>query len=160
MFKYKKGEGAMTTKVCPLIIRQHAYFGTIQSEVLLFRHPNHSIQVVKGTLEQDETVLSACCRELWEESGLKSSENDFKFLTELSFNNYHQYWHVYFSKVQEHRDDWSWQTIDDHGHKFHFFWCPLTDFSQRSLEWNIDQRCISVVQMLSSYLKDENQFHP
>lgn len=147
----------MQIKVCPLILRQSTSSASLRDEILLFRHPNHSIQLVKGTVEANEAIVLACQRELQEESGLDVAPTTFKFLFEQDFMAHQQHWHVYYADIQEHRDDWSWQTLDDYGHRFDFFWCPLNEFSQKILTWEIDQRFIDVVNALIENLNNKDR---
>lgn len=151
----------MQAKVCPLILRQQTSLTDVENntkyEILLFRHPNQSVQVVKGTVEHHEEILKACQRELQEESGLIVLAQHFKFLFEHDFVAHQQHWHVYFSQIENSQDHWSWQTLDDYGHRFDFFWCPLDEFLQRVCTWDIDQRFVYVIEVLMQYLARDHE---
>uniref|UniRef100_UPI00124C1F65 NUDIX domain-containing protein n=1 Tax=Acinetobacter ursingii TaxID=108980 RepID=UPI00124C1F65 len=56
----------MIKKVVPILIRRKAQ----TLEILAFRHPLAGIQLVKGSIEPNETYDYAAIRELFEESGL------------------------------------------------------------------------------------------
>ena len=141
----------MQTKVCPIILRDFPTSPHRQLEILLFRHPDHNIQFVKGTLEINEDPLMASVRELWEESGLKRSVDDFHFFKDFHFPKHQHIWKVYWAQIKEQRDQWAWQTIDDQGHQFDFFWCSLNQFQTRAVEWNMDQRFRVVINELVEY---------
>ena len=102
-----------------------------------------------GLLPKDQGIYF---RELWEESGLQVEASDFSFFKEFIFPKHQQTWQVYWVKIKEERDQWAWQTIDDQGHQFNFFWCPLNQFKQRALDWNIDDRFRVVIDELCAYL--------
>jgi len=59
-------------KACPVVARSTN--GCL--EVLAFRHPIAGYQLVKGTIERDETVQRAAERELLEESGIAVTAGD------------------------------------------------------------------------------------
>lgn len=63
-----KEELSVPTKACPVVLRR-----TGDLEVLAFEHPLAGFQLVKGSIEQDESPAAAAVRELLEESGLKAS---------------------------------------------------------------------------------------
>ena len=141
----------MRTKICPIILRNFPTSPDLQLEILLFRHPDHNIQFVKGTLEKDEDPLTAAVRELWEESGLELNVDHFHFFKDFYFAEHHHTWKVYWVQIKESRDQWAWQTIDDQGHQFNFFWCSLNQFKARAVEWNMDERFRLVIDELIQY---------
>lgn len=53
-------------KVCPVILRE----GQKGNDMLVFRHPLAGSQIVKGTVEPDESLKAAVIREMVEESGV------------------------------------------------------------------------------------------
>ncbi|WP_318653947.1 NUDIX domain-containing protein [Pseudomonas sp. Y24-6] len=55
-------------KACPVILS-----GIPGAHILLFRHPIAGVQLVKGTIEKDETPAQAALRELSEESGIAAA---------------------------------------------------------------------------------------
>ena len=93
--------------------------------ILLFRHPQAGVQLVKGSIESGETAQQAALRELWEESGLRAVaiKDD---LGCWQSGHHGQLWSFHLCQVDgplpEH---WAHQTLDDHGHRFEFFWAPL-----------------------------------
>lgn len=125
-----------------------------QLEILLFQHPAQDIQFVKGTVEDSEDLLSASIRELWEESGLKVDQQQLKFFKHFRFEAHQQEWFVYWTFVQELRDGWSWQTMDDYGHQFKFFWCSLREFAMSSKDWEMDDRFRMVMNEVVKYFSD------
>jgi|TARA_R100000027_G_scaffold36772_1_gene27027 8-oxo-dGTP pyrophosphatase MutT (NUDIX family) len=52
-------------KACPVVLRNREN----QLEILAFRHSLAGIQLVKGTIEPNESSLAASQRELFEEAG-------------------------------------------------------------------------------------------
>lgn len=107
-------------KVCPVVIRSQ----NNKAEILLFRHPLAEVQLVKGTLEVNETPLSAALRELHEESGINNVRKlDALGSWESGFQ--HQLWYFFVCHVDRLAERWSYHTNDDGGHWFEFFWCDL-----------------------------------
>lgn len=97
----------------------------LPSRILLFRHPLAGVQLVKGTIEDGESPSDAALRELAEESGI----GDAVIEADLGLwdaEHLGQVWSFHLCGVAhvlpEH---WSQQTVDDHGHRFEFFWAPL-----------------------------------
>jgi 8-oxo-dGTP pyrophosphatase MutT (NUDIX family) len=110
-----------TPKAVPIVLR--ATQGRI--EVLLFEHPLAGPQLVKGTVEQGESVSEAATRELAEESGLLSARciSDLGTWEQCPAG---QVWH--FREVLVERElpeTWSHFTADGGGHTFRFFWHQL-----------------------------------
>ncbi|MFJ4396715.1 NUDIX domain-containing protein [Pseudomonas sp. NPDC089396] len=107
-------------KACPVILSP-----TSPPKLLLFRHPLAGVQLVKGSIEPDETPREAALRELAEESGIR----DATVTDDLGcWNADHsgQIWSYQLCRVERTLPDrWSFQTLDDHGHLFAFFWASL-----------------------------------
>jgi 8-oxo-dGTP pyrophosphatase MutT (NUDIX family) len=95
--------------------------------ILLFRHPQAGVQLVKGSIERGETLAQAALRELAEESGI----DDATIAQDLGcWESGHQgqVWSFQLCAVLEPLPErWSHQTLDDDGHVFDFFWAPLDD---------------------------------
>ncbi len=105
-------------KVVPVIIRS---FDNRQ-ELLLFKHPKAGVQLVKGTVEEDETNEEATMRELFEESGI----NDAAILYKIGQKDYpsiNQSWHFYLVKSsQSLPNKWEHFADEEEGLNFSFFW--------------------------------------
>ena len=118
------------TKVCPVVVRRAAP----GDEVLVFRHPQAGIQLVKGTIEVGEAPGAAALRELREESGITSAEVS----TTLAIWNSgyeEQVWQFVDVRVPGVLPDrWTHHAPDDGGHAFEFFWHPISD--PPSAEWH------------------------
>jgi len=93
--------------------------------ILLFLHPQAGVQLVKGTIEQGETPGQAALRELAEESGISAAE----IIDDLGcWDSAHhgQIWSFHLCRADGPLpEQWSHQTLDDHGHRFEFFWASL-----------------------------------
>lgn len=107
-------------KVIPIVLRNH------DSEILVFRHPLAGIQIVKGTVEPNESLEEAALRELYEEAGIRQS-------TIQKYYGTHQpsiggpIWHIYLCKTNEElADRWVHYCADDGGLDFEFFWHPIS----------------------------------
>lgn len=135
----------MQDKVCPVVFRVIDQ----RWQILLFQHPTAGVQIVKGTPRIKESLLSASIRELWEESGLCVNIDQFTYLGDMDFFQVRQKWHFYYCIINEQRDQWSWQTIDDYGHVFDFFWHDLKDITVKIDQLAIDQRYLDAI----SYIK-------
>lgn len=93
--------------------------------ILLFRHPLAGVQLVKGSIERSETPAQAALRELWEESGIKADrvKDD---LGCWDAGHLGQVWSFHLCHVSGRLpEQWVHQTLDDHGHRFEFFWAAL-----------------------------------
>ena len=110
----------MACKVCPVVTR--IANGAI--ELLAFCHPSAGKQFVKGSIEQGEAALSAAIRELEEESGI-GSITGLLDLGEAPIGSMR--WHFFAVRADGLRNRWEYQTQDDHGHVFSFFWHPLAE---------------------------------
>jgi 8-oxo-dGTP pyrophosphatase MutT (NUDIX family) len=107
------------SKACPVVLRERE-----QTEILAFEHPLADRQLVKGTIEPDETPAEAALRELREEAGIRGT-----CVADLGcFEPLDQgiSWSFHLIEVQESlADRWIHRTRDDGGHDFRFFWHPL-----------------------------------
>lgn len=110
----------MEHKACAIVTR--VFDGRVQ--VLLFRHPTAGVQIVKGGRKGCETPIQTATRELYEESGLEATSGEFLFQQDQP--EIGQTWAVIKCNVKEKRDVWIWQTHDDFGHAFSFFWHDLS----------------------------------
>lgn len=107
-------------KVCPVVTRERDGY----TQLLLFRHPQEGVQLVKGSVEPGETTAAAALRELREESGIEDALIDFK-MGEKIFPTYQQAWTFYKMKIEGARalpDEWQFFAEEDGGLLFEFFW--------------------------------------
>jgi 8-oxo-dGTP pyrophosphatase MutT (NUDIX family) len=104
-------------KVCPVVTRQSG------TEILMFHHPMAGSQLVKGTLNPGEAPAQGAQRELFEESGLRTSA-----LADLGAGQVAEVpWTFVLCRIDGDLPDvWDWNTLDDCGHRFSFFWHKLT----------------------------------
>ena len=108
-------------KVVPIFLRKF----DSQNEILVFRHPLAGIQIVKGTVEENETLEFAALRELKEESGITDAFIN-KYLgihypTQKGAN-----WHVFLCETEQLLpENWQHFCADDGRLVFSFFWHPL-----------------------------------
>ena len=107
----------ISNKVCPLVIKI--------SRILLFRHPSAGVQLVKGTIQPNETSISAAIRELKEESGLSCESIPISLgIWDAEFED--QIWEFFLCSFEgDLFETWEHITEDDHGHTFKFFWHDL-----------------------------------
>ncbi|GAA5009783.1 NUDIX domain-containing protein [Acinetobacter puyangensis] len=136
-------------KVCPIVLKKNQ----ARLDILLFQHPNAGIQLVKGTPDPDEDLIQAAARELWEESGLKVNPDSLHYLGEKIFSIVNQQWHFYYCESNENRMQWSWQTIDDHGHTFDFFWSDLHNIHQKMKDWKMHPVFSDVLLYIQKHFK-------
>ena len=116
-------------KACPVVLR----LKNNKLELLVFEHPNSDIQLVKGGINKGEHLESACIRELEEESGIQAQAVKQLGVWEASFKN--QVWGfclMHYEGILP--DTWEFETMDDGGHIFNFFWQPLN--SSPNENWN------------------------
>ena len=107
-------------KACPAVLRLREN----QPEILALRHPLAGCQLVKGTIEPAESLPHACVRELWEESGLHASADQYLGRWETGFEG--QIWGFYLMRLDSKpADAWDHFTTDGGGHIFSYFWQPL-----------------------------------
>lgn len=109
-----------SVKVCPIVLRpsRDGY------DILCFRHPTAGHQFVKGTIEPEEPPEDAATRELFEESGLIAEVPMMPFGQKV-METTGQGWQFYIALSDDRRNGWAHDTLDDHGHRFTFFWQPL-----------------------------------
>ena len=114
---------SLTTKVCPVVLRPNGK----SPEVLAFEHPLAGHQLIKGTIESDESAEQAAIREFAEESGI----NDAEVLSHLGtwrYNENSPFWiFVLLQGPHELPETWSHFCTDDGGHIFRFFWHKISE---------------------------------
>lgn len=110
----------LPTKACAVVLSPSP-----NPRILLFRHPLAGVQLVKGGIEAGETPGAAALRELAEESGITAATLEADLgLWESEHRD--QVWSFHLCRVSGPLpEQWSHQTLDDHGHRFDFFWAPL-----------------------------------
>lgn len=107
-------------KACPVVLSS-----TLPPQILLFRHPQAGVQLVKGTIEQGEAPAAAALRELSEESGITTATVK-QDLGCWDAEHLGQVWSFHLCQVEGALpEQWSHQTQDDRGHLFAFFWAQL-----------------------------------
>lgn len=131
------------TKACPVVLLPGQ-----PPRILLFRHPQAGVQLVKGSIEPGETPAQAALRELKEESGIGNA----RVVTDLGTwdaGHQGQVWSFHLCEAGAPLpEQWSHQTEDDHGHRFSFFWAALDELPweechplfQRALHFLLDGR--------------------
>lgn len=116
-------------KACPVVLRHKN--NTL--ELLAFEHPNDGYQLVKGNIKNGEHLDSACIRELEEESGIQARVVKQLGVWKPDFKN--QIWGFCLMHYEDILPDtWEFETKDDGGHIFTFFWQPLN--SPLNDNWN------------------------
>lgn len=108
-------------KVCPYVLRSVGD----RREILVFRHPLAGHQLVKGTLERGETVERGALRELVEEAGLAGTVAGGLTWSSPDIAD-DQLWHFVQVTVPPQPDNFEFFCADDGGHRFAFFWWPLS----------------------------------
>lgn len=104
-------------KVVPIILRQH----DLGLQFLVFQHPLAGIQIVKGTVELNESLEEAALRELFEETGIQSTHIQ-SFLGIHCPKEKGPDWYVFVCETQENLlDQWVHYCHDDGGLEFKFF---------------------------------------
>ncbi|MET3897132.1 ketosteroid isomerase-like protein/8-oxo-dGTP pyrophosphatase MutT (NUDIX family) [Devosia sp. UYZn731] len=121
----------LVEKVCPVIFRG---VGDAR-EILVFRHPLAGVQLVKGTREAGESVIAGALRELAEEAGIVEDVTGV-VLCSSSAIALGQLWHFVLVETADLPEHWAFDTLDDGGHRFEFFWCTLDATPER--EWHPD----------------------
>ena len=116
-------------KACPVVLRHN----NNKLELLAFKHPKAGNQLVKGNIKKDEHLESACIRELAEESGIQAQVVKQLGIWEPDFKS--QIWGICLMHYENILPDtWEFETKDDGGHLFSFFWQPLN--STLNDNWN------------------------
>lgn len=107
-------------KACPVVIRNK----NSQQEILVFQHPLAGVQIVKGTIEPDESGVDAARRELFEEAGI--TLNVKYQLIEWQRHPDEPVWGIYMMETGDSLpDNWSHYCEDDGGHLLRYSWHPL-----------------------------------
>lgn len=129
------------SKVVPVVLRQQ--YDDVQ--ILVFRHPLAGIQIVKGTVEENEALEVAALRELFEESGIQKASIE-QYLGVHIPKEVGPNWSVFLCNVYENLPDgWTHFCLDDGGLAFQFFWHSLSE--QPSDEWHpLFQDLLSFIQ--------------
>lgn len=137
------------SKVCPVILREKNHI----LEVLLFKHPTAGIQLVKGTIEKSEPIFQAAIRELYEESGIVVEEQHCYDWGSHQISN--QTWYFIFCDTsnQNLKDQWSYETLDDYGHRFEFFWQNINAYNIPDLPSKYLQALDLIKQKMNLYAK-------
>lgn len=116
-------------KACPVVLR----YKNNELELLAFKHPEAGNQLVKGNIKKDEHLEHACLRELAEESGIQAQVVKHLGIWEAGFKK--QVWGFCLMHYEDILPDtWEFDTKDDGGHIFSFFWQPLN--SPLDDNWN------------------------
>lgn len=123
------------TKVIAYIFRKN------QTELLVFTHdsfPEAGVQVVGGTVENQEDLKSALKREIKEESGLDFEDSEMESLGKTTFQrgdvaeiNLRNYFRVNSIGLPE---TWSHTVLSDgadNGLVFTFFWLSVSEAKKR-----------------------------
>lgn len=121
-------------KVCPCIFDQ----GSSNIHLLVFKHPTAGNQLVKGTVEDNETLNHATLRELKEESGISSAKiikhlDTIDFLIKgganengpLELNRWHLYEVQTDQKLPKSWKHKAYGSKEEDGLTFKFFWQEL-----------------------------------
>ena len=117
-------------KACPVILRVAQ---NNELEILAFKHPMAGNQLVKGTIEDRETLEQACIRELEEESGLIGEVECDLGIWDSGYKDH--IWGFCLVRVKAPlKNEWSFFTEDDGGLNFKFFWQPLN--AELNSEWH------------------------
>ena len=96
-----------------------------QPHILVFKHPKAGIQMVKGTVEEHESLEAATLRELFEESGIRHASVE-RYLGIHTPDHIGPVWHVYLCESKQPLPEyWSFFCEDDGGLHFDFQWHPL-----------------------------------
>lgn len=96
----------------------------LERQILAFRHPLAGLQLVKGTRERGEPIRDGALRELAEESGIRGRVGAGPVWTSTSVVE-GQAWHFVPVIATGIPDGFAFDTADDGGHRFDFFWWPL-----------------------------------
>lgn len=117
-------------KVVPVVLRQRHN----DVQILVFRHPLSGIQIVKGTVEENEGLEAAALRELFEESGIQKASIQHYLGLHIP-KEVGPHWSVFLCEVHESlQDEWTHYCLDDGGLTFQFFWHSMSE--PLSIEWH------------------------
>ncbi|SEE33940.1 8-oxo-dGTP pyrophosphatase MutT, NUDIX family [Pseudomonas anguilliseptica] len=117
-----RGPNLLATKACPVVVRMIDGL----EYLLVFKHPLAGYQLVKGTIEWAERPAHAAVRELAEESGICNAQA-VRDLGSWNAGYEQQIWSFQLCEVAESLPhQWRFNTDDDGGHVFEFFWHPLS----------------------------------
>lgn len=115
------GADLLATKACPVVVRMIDGM----EHLLVFKHPLAGYQLVKGSIELGERPSHAAVRELAEESGIRNAQA-VRDLGNWNAGYEQQIWSFQLCEVAESLPhQWRFDTHDDGGHVFEFFWHPL-----------------------------------
>ena len=96
--------------------------------VLAFRHPAAGCQLVKGSIDKDESPKAAAERELEEEAGVSATAVADLGLWQSEHED--QVWSFHLCRTSiALPETWKHWCEDDGGHWFEFFWQPLNTTS-------------------------------
>lgn len=93
-------------------------------EILAFHHPLAGKQFVKGSIEPNESIISAAARELLEEGGVNLET--LTCIGSARIGSPTVQWHFCIFDGNGLPDAWDYKTRDDGGRVFSFFWHPLS----------------------------------
>jgi 8-oxo-dGTP pyrophosphatase MutT (NUDIX family) len=123
-----KNNELIPNKACPVVLRYHKEW-----EILVFRHPLAGVQLVKGSIDFNESPQQAAIRELFEEAGLDYARVVCDLGTWDSKQNIWSFQLCVVNAVLP--DTWTHFCTDDGGHEFTFFWHPLS--KKTNDEWYV-----------------------
>lgn len=133
------GNPVAREKACPVVLRKSPD-GSLS--ILAFKHPIAGNQLVKGSIEADESPDHAAVRELGEEAGITNAAL-IRALGVFEVGPPHQRWHAFLFEAENLPDEWVFSAPDDGGHDFRFFWYALDEpaddswhlIFRQALEW-------------------------
>ena len=114
-------------KACPVVLRSSGN----SLDILAFRHPLAGSQLVKGTVDGNESASQAALRELAEESGI-SNATPIAELGEFVVAEESQRWSLILCDAPNLPETWEHFCEDDGGHVFRFFWQDLSTYPDES----------------------------
>ena len=117
----------LNQKTCPVVLRS---LGN-SLEILAFRHPLAGSQLVKGTVDGNESASQAALRELAEESGITNA-TPIAELGEFVVAEKSQRWSLILCDAPNLPENWEHFCEDDGGHQFSFFWQDLSMYPDES----------------------------
>jgi 8-oxo-dGTP pyrophosphatase MutT (NUDIX family) len=135
----------LANKVCPVVLRRVGSAVGIRA----FEHPLAGCQLVKGTIEPNESIEVAALRELAEESGIDAAVVA-QSLGIWSSGFEGQVWaFVECSPNQVCPESWGHQAPDDGGHAFRCFWHPLFGTADSSRWHSLFQGALHYIQKVT-----------